>query len=647
MENTNPVGPKELPDRIDDVIKDIFGPEQPKFKSVKKFRHQNQPKPGVFRARAPRPAGTNTPGAKPTAPAVMLQPQTGQQNKFHPQPRRAARNKELRIIPLGGLGEVGRNMTLVEYQGSILILDMGFRMPEEDMPGIDYIIPNIEYLKNKKKNIVGIVFTHGHYDHIGAVPYLIEKIWHPGLRIIAANLTKAIILRRQDDFPSLPKLDIEDANDGSRFKLGPFNVEFFRLNHNIPDNYGIFVETPVGNLIDTSDFKFDNNPVNEPATDFDRLREIGRRNILLLMSDSTGAEEPGHSLSEKEIFENLEKIFLRSNGRIIAATFGSLLNRIQQLIYLSEKYGRKVAIDGYSMKINVEVCRQLKYIQAKKETFIQLKEVDNYPVNQATVICTGAQGESDAVLMKIASRTHKCLRFRKGDSVIFSSSVIPGNERTVQRLKDDILRQGVKVFHYKMMDIHAGGHAKQEELAEMMRLMRPKFFMPIHGQYSMLVANSELAESVGIKKENIAILENGQIATLTPKSMIVEKDKVPAFYVMVDGLGVGDVGEVVLRDRQVLAEDGMFVIVTVVDRVTGKVKGSPDIISRGFVYLRESKELLKDTRKKTIEIINHATNSGGAVNWSYIKDEIRNKIGDFLFTKTERRPMVLPVVIEV
>ena len=671
MENTNPFDPKGKSDRIDDVIKDIFGPEQPKFRDVKKFR-QPARDPRVFRANPPRRSnagalnrvntnapgshtpgshtpgshtpGSHTPGAPNPRPGnnPQIAPnRSGDQQQHHGQ------GKNLRIIPLGGLGEVGRNMTLVEYQDSILILDMGFRMPEESMPGIDYIIPNIDYLKNKKKNILGVVFTHGHYDHIGAVPYLIEKIWHPGLRMIAANLTKAIILRRQDDFPNLPKLDIEDAHDGSRFKLGPFTVEFFRLNHNIPDNFGLFVETPVGNLIDTSDFKFDNNPVNEPPADFARLKEIGNRNILLLMSDSTGAEEPGHSLSEKEIFENLEKIFEQSKGRIIAATFGSLLNRIQQLIMLAEKYGRKVAVEGYSMKINIEVCRQLKYIQSQKNTFIQIKEVDNYPDNQVTVICTGAQGEADAALMKIASRTHKFLRFKRGDSVIFSSSVIPGNERTVQFLKDDILRQGVKVFHYKMMDIHAGGHAKQEELMEMMRLMHPKFFMPIHGQYSMQAANAELAELVGIKKENIAVVENGQIVTLNQKSMTVEKDKVPAFYVMVDGLGVGDIGEVVLRDRQVLAEDGMFVIVTVVDRATGKVKGSPDIISRGFVYLRESKELLQDTRKKTIDIINHATSSGGAVNWSYVKDDIRNKIGDFLFTKTERRPMVLPVVIEV
>lgn len=610
------------------------------FKNQKKFR---QPEwKGFSSAQSGRAAGQNAEFSKQNPSQEGKKDQ-----RFRHRQKSHSLNKKLRVIPLGGSGEVGRNMTVLEYQDSILILDMGFRMPEENMPGVDYIIPNIEYLKNKKKNIVGIAFTHGHYDHIGAVPYLIEKLWHPGLRMVASNLTKAIILKRQDDFPSLPKLDIETASEGTRVKLGPFCVEFFRLNHNIPDNYGLFVQTPVGNLINTSDFKFDNSPVNEPPTNFNRLKDIGRRKILLLMSDSTGAEEPGHSLSEKEIFENLESIFKQSQGRIIAATFASLLNRIQQVIYLSEKYGRKIAVDGYTMKINIEICRQLKYIKSRKNTFISLKDVDDYPDEKITVICTGAQGEADAVLMKIASREHRSLRFKKGDSVIFSSSVIPGNERTVQRLKDDILRQGVKVYHYKMMDIHAGGHAKQEELMEMMRLLKPKFFMPIHGQYSMLVANTDLAETVGIKRENIVIVENGQIVALTPKTISIEKETVPSYYIMVDGLGVGDVGEVVLRDRQVLSEDGMFVIIAVIDRLTGKVKGSPDIISRGFVYLKESGDLLKETRKKTIEIINKATGAGGAVNWSYIKDEIRNKIGDFLFSKTERRPMVLPVVIEV
>ena len=559
----------------------------------------------------------------------------------------ASQSNNLRVIPLGGMGEVGRNMTLLEYQNSILIMDAGFRMPGEDMPGVDYIIPNIDYLKNKVKNIVGIVFTHGHYDHIGAIPYIIEKIWHPGLRLIASPLTKAIILKRQEDFPSCPKLDIEEAADGARFNLGPFEAEFFRLNHNIPENSGIFVKTPAGNVINTSDFKFDPEPLNDKPVDFNRLRQIGDRGILLLLCDSTGAEEPGHSLSEREIFDNLEKIFENANGRIIAATFGSLLNRVQQLVHLAEKYGRKVAIDGYSLKNNVEVCRRLKYIRADKGTFIQMADVANYPDDQVAVVCTGAQGEADAALMRIAGREHRFLRFKKGDTVIFSSSVIPGNERTVQNLKDEILRQGVKVYHYKMMDIHAGGHAKQEELMEMTRLMKPKFFVPFHGQYSMLAANAELARSVGIPEQNIIIAENGQIISVNPNQIALEKETAPSSFVMVDGLGVGDIGEVVLRDRQVLAHDGMFVIVAVIDRITGKIKGSPDIISRGFVYLRESKDLLKETRAKTVEIINKAVAGNGAVNWSHVKDDIRNKIGDFLFTKTERRPMILPVIIEI
>ena len=653
VQNRAPQGPKKqkLPaSSFDGALEMILGPHaaaaQPKQVNTIPQNDSNF----LPKAAGPVLRQNIRPSHNRNSSRARFRPRPQFQSNSQPIPTPAPRiagDKNLRVIPLGGLGEVGRNMTLLEYDNSILIMDMGFRMPGEDMPGIDYIIPNIDYLKNKVKNIVGVVFTHGHYDHIGAVPYIIDKIWHPGLRMIASPLTKAIIMKRQEDFPGLPKLEIEEANDGTRETLGPFTVEFFRLNHNIPDNYGIFVQTPVGNVIDTSDFKFDNNPVNEKPTDFKRLRDIGKRRILLLLCESTDAEMPGHSLSEQEIFENLEKIFEESKGRIIAATFGSLLNRIQQLIHLSEKYGRKVAIDGYSMKNNVEVCRQLKYIRANKNTFIQLNEVDNYADDRITVICTGAQGEADAVLNKIVNREHRFLRFKKGDSVIFSSSVIPGNERTVQNLKDEILRQGVRVYHYKMMDIHAGGHAKQEELMEMMRIMQPKFLMPIHGQYSMLVANADLARAVGIPDDNIIIAENGAVITVNARQILLDKEKAASSYVMVDGLGVGDIGEVVLRDRQVLAHDGMFVVVTVIDRLTGKVKGSPDIISRGFVYLRESKDLLKETRKKTIEIIDKAADANGAVNWSYVKDEIRNKIGDFLFTRTERRPMILPVVIEV
>ena len=551
----------------------------------------------------------------------------------------------LRIIPLGGLGEVGRNMTLFEYKGEILIIDMGFRMPEEDMPGIDYIIPNISYLNNKQKNILGVVFTHGHYDHIGAVPYVINKIGnHP---LYASGLTKGIILRRQEDFPHQPKLNIQKIINGSRINLGHFQIEFFKQNHNIADNFGLFIKTPVGNIIHTSDFKFDLNPINDTPTDFEKLKEIGKRKILLLMSDSTGAEEKGFSFSEKQIFDNLEEIFKKSKGRIIAVTFGSLINRIQQIISLSEKYGRKVAVDGYTLKTNVEICKNLGYIKTQKGTLIDPEKISEHHDSRVTLICTGAQGEGSAILMKIANQEYPYLKLKKEDTVIFSSSVVPGNERTVQYLKDNILRQKANLFHYKMMDIHAGGHAQSEELKEMINIMKPKFFLPIHGQYSMLVAHTEIAKKAGLPEKNILLAENGQIINLKQNQAFIEKKEVPSNYVMVDGLGVGDVGEIVLRDRQTLANGGMFVIIAVVDRQTGKVKGSPDIISRGFVYLKESKDLLKETRKKVIEIVDKAAGSGGAINWFYIKDEIRNKIGSFLFKKTKRRPMVLPVVIEV
>lgn len=555
------------------------------------------------------------------------------------------KQSNLHIIPLGGLGEVGRNMMALEYGGKFLIIDVGLRMPEEDMPGIDYIIPNVSFLKGQQKNILGVVFTHGHYDHIGALPYIIDKIGNPPL--FASGLTKAIIARRHEEFTHLQKLNITQVQDGDKIHLGPFKVEVFKQNHNIADALGLFIQTPIGNLIHTSDFKFDLDPVYDTPTNFQRLKEIGKRGVLLLMSDSTAAEESGHSLSERTITENLEGIFKNAQGRIVAATFGSLINRIQQIIALSEKYGRKVAVDGYSMKTNVEICKRLGYIKSEKGTLIKPEQISNYPDSKVTLICTGAQGEGQAVLMRIANNEYKHMRLKKSDTVIFSSSVVPGNERTVQFLKDELYRRETNVFHYKMMDIHAGGHAHKDELKQMMEIMQPRFFMPIHGQYSMLVNHAKLALEQGIPDKNIVVAENGQIVTLNQKRISLDKKPIESNYVMVDGLGVGDVGEVVLRDRQTLSKDGMFVIIAIIDRKTGKVRTSPDIISRGFVYLRESRELLGDTRKRVIEIVNKSVGGGGAVNWSYVKDEIRNRIGDFLYARTKRRPMILPVVIEI
>ena len=555
----------------------------------------------------------------------------------------------LRLIPLGGLGEVGRNMTLLEYKNSILIIDMGFRMPEETMPGIDYIIPDISYLlENKRyKNVVGVVITHGHYDHIGAIPYIWNRIGNPP--IYAAPLTKGIILKRQDEFKDQPKLDVNEVKDGSKIKLGVFEVEFFKQNHSIPDNMGLLIKTPVGNIVHTSDFKFDNFPVNEKPTDFKKLESIAENGIHLLMCDSTGAEEPGHSLSEKDIFENMDKIFAGAKGRIIIATFSSLINRIQQAVTLSEKYNRKVGFIGHSMKSNVEVTKKLGYLKSQKGTLLKkVAETNDLPDNQVTILCTGAQGEENAGLMKIATGEHQSIKIKPGDTIVFSSSVIPGNERSVQILKDDFIRQKANVFHYKMMDIHAGGHAQRDEIKEMVRIMKPKFFMPIHGQFSMLFANARLVEDECGYKENQTILaDNGNIIDVTKDKVFIDNKSVSAEYIMVDGLGIGDVGEVVLRDRQMLAKDGIFVIIAVVNRKTGKVQESPDIISRGFVYLKESKDLLYQARKKVIATIEKSTTSGQVTNWTYIKDTIRNNLGDFLFQKTQRRPMILPVIIEV
>ena len=553
--------------------------------------------------------------------------------------------KSLKVIPLGGLGEVGKNMTLLEYDNKILIIDMGLKFPGEGSPGIDYIIPNTSYLEKRKKDIVGIVITHGHYDHIGAIPYLIEKV-DKNTQIFAGGLSKGIILRRHEEFPGKQKLNINKIKNGDKISLKPFDIEFVRMNHNIPDNFGLFIQTPVGNIFFTSDFKFDKNPVNEPATDFQKLKSIGDKGVLLLMSDSTGAEEDGFSLSEKDIMDNLENIFQKSKGRIIMSTFSSLINRIQQAITLSEKYNRKVVIEGFSMKNNIEMAKNLGYIKMKESTCIEAKKIKSFPDSKITIICTGAQGEDNAALMRIANKEHRLLRFKPNDTVVFSSSVIPGNERSVQTVKDNILRQGTNVFHYKMMDIHAGGHAQKEELKKMIEMIRPKFFIPIHGQYSMLIEHAKLAEATGIPKKNIVVAENGDVVTLNKTKISLVKSKVETNYVMVDGLGVGDVGKIVLRDRNVLAADGIFVVIAVIDRKTGRVKGSPDIISRGFVYLRESQALLAETRKRTIAIINKAS-GGQIVNWAHIKNEVKNKIGGFLYSKTERRPMILPVIIEV
>lgn len=564
----------------------------------------------------------------------------------NPSPHNKKMTEEpLKIIPLGGLEEVGRNMTLFEYKGKILILDMGLMFPDDTMPGVDFIIPNTQYLKGKERDIVGVVLTHGHYDHIGAIPYIIGKIGNPP--IFATPLTKGIVEKRQKDFPQASPLRIQEIKREDEIILGPFKIKTVPLNHNIPDNVGVFIETPVGTIFHTGDFKIDFTPVGDEPADLSKIAKIASKGVLLLMSDSTNAEEKGHSLSEKEIMENLEFIFKNAKGRIIATTFASLISRIQELIFLAEKYGRKILVEGYTMRSNFEISWKLGKIKVNPESVITPRELKKIPDDKVLIICTGSQGEGDAVLMRLAHKDHPYLKVKKGDIVIISSSTVPGNERAVQELKDLLSWQGAKIYHSKIMDIHASGHANQEELKTMIRLIAPKFFMPVHGSHYMLECHKEIAINVGIPEKNIIVVGNGDLIELYKDEFKIHHKKVPAHYVMVDGLGIGDVGEVVLRDRQVMAKDGMFVIVVVVDSHTGRVKQSPDIISRGFVYLRESQRLLYETRKRTVRLVERIIRSKHPINWSYVKSRIREELGEFLYEKTKRRPMVLPVIIEV
>lgn len=550
----------------------------------------------------------------------------------------------LKIIPLGGMGEIGKNMYAFEYKDDIVVVDAGMMFPEDDMPGIDFLIPNTEYLQERHKNIRGLVFTHGHMDHIGGYPYVQERLGNPD--IYTSELTRGILIKRHSEFPHLPKPVVHLMKPGDKEKMGDyFKVEFVHMNHSVPGTYGLFIETPKGNIFFSTDFKIDPNPLNENPVTPEELKAIGDRDIQILMCDSTDSEKPGHSISESQITKDMDVIFHNATGMLIVGTFSSMINRMQQLIALSEKYGRKVVFDGYSLKTNVEIAKELGYIKMQKGTQISMDQLDDFPRDKITVIATGAQGEEKAALMRIVNQEHRFIRLQRKDSVVFSSSVIPGNERSIQRLKDMLYRAGVNVFHYNMMDIHAGGHGRQEDLKILIEAMRPKFMFPMHGHYSMLVTLGKLAQEKGVPEENIIIADNGSIVHFTKDQWWFDKKTAPSSYVMVDGLGVGDIGNVVLRDRQMLAADGMFIVFVLIDSKTGKVYRSPEIISRGFVYLRENKELLLDVRKRIRFIVERKAPK--PLNEAYLKEALREEIGQFLFQKTERRPMVIPVVNEV
>lgn len=552
----------------------------------------------------------------------------------------------LRIIPLGGCEEVGRNMTVFEYGQDIVILDMGLQFPEEDMPGIDYVIPNIEYLKGKEKNIRAVVFSHGHLDHIGAAAILLNKLGNP--QIIARPLTIEMVKHRVEDtyHGASKKLKVTYVKDlEQKINLGAFTLGFFAVDHSVMDAVGITLETPVATVIHPGDFTVEKSPVGRKVINYSHLAKLKRPTILMLEAlGSTNSEE---LVTEETMLNNLYKIISEAPGRTIIATFASQVERIKQILEFTSQTNRKVALDGFSMKLNIELAQKLGYIKIPKGVIISSDKAHTYPDNKVVIICTGAQGEEMAALSRIVAGNHKHIKIKKEDTVIFSSSVIPGNERTIQRLKDNLYRLSDNVFHSDIIDVHASGHSNIEGKKQMLREIRPDYFIPVYGNHYMLKEEARIAYSMGFRKDRVFVPDNGSIIKFTHEGAEVLKEKAPSNYVFVDGLGVGDVGEIVLRDRQMLAQDGMFVIVAVIDKRTGQVKGSPDIISRGFVYLRESKDLLSQTRKKVIEIVDKTAGHGGPVNWTYVKDEIRNKVGDFLNTKTSRRPMILPVVIEV
>lgn len=556
-----------------------------------------------------------------------------------------SKDGRLKIMVLGGNEEVGRNMSLFEYKNDIILIDMGLQFPEDDMPGVDYIIPNISYLADKLKNIRGVIISHAHLDHIGAIPHLAPRLGNPPMFMSA--LTAGIVKKRQEDYKGVAPLKIHVVKSDDVLQLGCFKVEFFRVSHNIPDSFGTVIHTPAGIVVHTGDFKIDTNPSGDLPTEIDKIKRLGQQNVLALMADSTNASLPGRQLTEGDIQHNIDDIIINAKGRVIIGTFSSMLGRIQQIIWACERQGRKIAIEGFSMKSNVAIAQELGYMKIQKGTLVDIKQALKLPDEQVAVICTGAQGEDRAALMRIANGEHPMLQIEQGDTVVFSSSVIPGNERSVQRLKDTLYREGAEVVHYQMMDVHAGGHARQEDLKYMHQMVKPKYLIPIEGHHSFLRLHAKAAVEGGFDPKNILIADNGQVMEFDKNHMgMLTNKKIPSEYVFVDGLGVGDTNHIILRDRIELSKDGMAIVLAVVSAQTGKLLKMPEIITRGFAFMKENDDLIPYAKRKVANVLKDDDPRSSA-NGQYLKDKVREELGQLLFAKTGRRPMVLTLIIEV
>jgi ribonuclease J len=554
---------------------------------------------------------------------------------------------DIRIIHLGGVEEIGRNMSMIEYKDTILVVDCGVQFTETNTPGIDFILPNTRYLEEHKHKIKGVLVTHGHLDHIGSFPYIMPRIGNPP--VYARLFTSLMIKKRQEEFPHLAPITLNVIEKGDTVTLGDLKVRFFGVTHAIPDSMGIIIETPYGDIVHTGDLRLEHNDNTPTDDEFDRYKVFKDRNTLLLMADSTNCENPGFSISDSVVYRNIENIIKETPGRLIISTFASQVERMLFMLQTAERYGKKVVVEGRSMKTNVEIAKLANMLSIRPETLIPIEDLVKYPENKLIILATGQQGEEFAALGRISNKAHKFIRLTPRDTILMSSSIVPGNERAVQNLKDKLSRQGAHLIHYKTSDVHSSGHANADELIWIHQQIKPRFFVPVHGYHYMLRVHADIERKLGMSESNIVIPDNGMIIEIRNQGTTITtlKEKAPGEMIVVDGTSVGKIQDVVMRDRQTLAEDGMFVVIGVIDSHTHTLKKSPDLISRGFVYLKESQDLLYQTRLLTKKVIEESLLRGGYMNLDQMKQDISETTTKFLLQKTAKRPVIIPVIISV
>ena len=557
-------------------------------------------------------------------------------------PKFEFKKDNLKIIPLGGLDEIGKNITVFEYGNEIVLVDCGLEFPEDDMLGVDLVIPDVTYLEKNKDKIKGLVITHGHEDHIGAIPYILKQINMP---IYATKLTVGLIKNKLEEHKLLSSTKLITVEQGQTINFGNIRVEFIRSSHSIPDSVMLAIHTPVGIILHTGDFKVDFTPIDDQIMDLGRIAELGNRGVLALMSDSTNSERKGYTMSERTIGDVFDRLFQNNKKRIVVATFASNVHRVQQIVNSAKEYGRKIAVCGRSMINMIETAREIGYIDAPENMFIDIDMIKNYTDDQLVIITTGSQGETMSALTRMAAGEHKKVVITPNDMVIISATPIPGNEKLVSNVINDLMQIGAEVIYSALENVHVSGHACQEEQKLIISLAKPKYFIPVHGEYRQLRAHAETAKEMGVPAENIFILENGKTLELNRKEAKIT-NSVPSGKILVDGLGVGDVGNIVLRDRQHLSQDGLIVIVMTMDSSTGEIVSGPDVVSRGFVYVRESETLMDDV-KRVIKQEVQTFEEEGVRDWATIKSTLKDDLRDYIFQRTKRNPMILPIIMEI